>query len=87
MRVSIRDFKAHLSRYLAEARAGVPIDLTAHRKVVARVVGVPPVESEGVARLVASGAAQWSGGKPKGAAIHLAETARRVSDLVLDDRG
>jgi antitoxin (DNA-binding transcriptional repressor) of toxin-antitoxin stability system len=87
MQVSIRDFKAHLSRYLAEARAGAAIDLTAHRKVVARVVGVPPAETEGVARLLASGAGQWSGGKPAGAEIRLTAAGRGVSEMVLEDRG
>ena len=87
MQVSIREFKAHLSHYLAEARAGVAIALTVHRKVVARIVGVPQAETEGVARLMASGAAQWSGGKPRGADIRLTDTARSVSDLVLEDRG
>jgi hypothetical protein len=63
------------------------IEITSHRKVIARVTGVPPAETEGIARLVASGAAQWGGGKPRGAEIHLSEVGRRVSDLVLEDRG
>jgi len=43
------------------------IELTSHRKIVARIVGVPQHGSAGLDRLVATGAASWSGGKPKGA--------------------
>lgn len=87
MQVSIREFKAHLSRYLSQARQGQPLDVTSHHKVVARIVGVPAAESEGLARLVASGAAQWGGGKPAGAAIRLSPAGRSVSEMVLEDRG
>lgn len=86
MQVSIRELKAHLSRYLSVAGEGRPIDVTSHRKVVARIVGVPP-SGEGTARLLAGGDAQWGGGKPAGAAIQLSAGGRRVSELVLEDRG
>jgi prevent-host-death family protein len=86
MYVSIREFKAHLSRYLTQARAGQPIAITSHRKVVARVIGVPPPATDGVAALLASGAGQWSGGKPLGAELSLSDTGRSVSALVLEDR-
>lgn len=87
MQVSIREFKAHLSRYLSQAQAGQPFDVTSHRKVVARIVGVPASEVEGVARLVAGGAAQWGGGKPVGAEVRLSPVGRSVSEMVLEDRG
>ena len=55
-RVPIREFKARLSHYLAQATAqyGV-IEVTSHKKVVARVTGVPAKAPEGVAALIASG--------------------------------
>ena len=87
LRLQVRDFKARLSHYLRRARAGETIEITSHRKVIARVTGVPSTESEGIARLVASGAAQWGGGKPRGAEIRLTDVGPRVSDLVLQDRG
>ncbi|MHB9118741.1 MAG: type II toxin-antitoxin system Phd/YefM family antitoxin [Burkholderiales bacterium] len=87
MQVSIREFKAHLSRYLSQAQAGQSFDVTSHRKVVARIVGVPAAESEGLARLVAGGVAQWGGGKPAGAAIRLSSGGRSVSEIVQEDRG
>lgn len=87
MQISVRELKAHLSRYLSQAQEGQPVDVTSHRKVVARIVGVPAAESEGVARLVAGGLAKWGGGKPVGAAIQLTPVGRNVSEMVLEDRG
>lgn len=87
-RVPIRQFKARLSHYLAQAGAGHGvIEITSHRKVVARVTGVPSEAGEGIRRLIAAGAVSWRGGKPSGAAIRLAKQGRGVSELVLDDRG
>ena len=88
MTVSIREFKAHLSRYLAEARAGRPVEITSHRKVVARVTGVPEDAGPGLSRLIASGAATWEGGgKPRGDDIALKGPGTEVSALVLEQRG
>jgi prevent-host-death family protein len=87
MQVSMREFKSHLSQYVEQAQAGQPIELTSYRKVVARIVGVPPTESSGVARLLAAGAASWKGGKPVGAALELQAGGRQMSTLVLEDRG
>lgn len=86
MQVSIREFKAHLSRYLSQAQAGQALDVTSYRKVVARIIGVPAPDSAGVARLLASGAAQWGGGKPVGAVIRLSPGGCSVSEMVLADR-
>jgi len=87
MQVSIRDLKAHLSHYLSQARAGMALEITSHRKVVARVVGVPVSASPVPAALIASGAAQWGGGKPQGAHIALVPGGQSVSRMVLEDRG
>ena len=86
-RVPIREFKARLSHYLAQAGMRGVIEVTSHSKVVARVTGVPPDASEGVASLIAAGAISWTGGKPKGATIRLAKRGLNVSDMVLEDRG
>ena len=87
-RVPIREFKARLSYYLTQAGAGGGvIEITSHRKVVARVIGVPSEAGEGIARLIATGAISWGGGKPAGAAIRLSKGGRSVSELVLEDRG
>jgi antitoxin (DNA-binding transcriptional repressor) of toxin-antitoxin stability system len=77
----------HLAKYVAQAQTGQVIELTSHRKIVARIVGVPQHGSAGLDRLVATGAASWSGGKPKGAAIKLSEGGKSLSDIVTADRG
>ena len=59
MQVSIQEFKSHLSRYVGEAQSGNLIELTSHRKVVARIVGVPLVESVGLTNLLSTGVATW----------------------------
>jgi len=87
MQVSIRELKAHLSRYLAQARQGTALEITSHRRVVARVTGVPEPSTPALAELIARGAAQWDGGKPQGAHITLSHGGISVSRIVLEDRG
>ena len=87
MQVSMRDFKSHLAEYILQARAGQTIELTSHRRVVARVEGVVAIDGTGASRLIAAGVAAWSGGKPAGATITLRAVGTPVSKIVLDDRG
>ncbi len=87
MDVSVRDFKAHLSRYLALAREGETLVITAHRRAVARVIGVPQTGGASLETLIATGAARWSGGKPRGAHIELAATGVPLSRIVQEERG
>ena len=87
MQVSIRELKAHLSRYINQAQAGQGFEITSHRKVVARVIGAPATPDSGVGRLLASGAASWTGGKPVGASLRLSAKGTPVSQMVMEDRG
>ena len=87
MKVSMQEFKSHLAKYVRDAQSGKSLELTSHRKVVARVIGVPQAGSSGVSRLLAAGAASWQGGKPKGAALALHTEGKLVSAMVLEDRG
>ncbi|MGZ3238865.1 MAG: type II toxin-antitoxin system Phd/YefM family antitoxin [Burkholderiaceae bacterium] len=87
MYVSMQEFKSHLAKYVGQAQAGETIELTSHRKVVARVIGVPHTEREDLTRLLATGAATWLGGKPQGASLVLSVSGKPVSTIVLDDRG
>jgi prevent-host-death family protein len=87
MQVSIRELKAHLSQYLKRAEAGQSREVTSHRKPVARIVGVAATSDTGLARLLASGAATWSGGKPGDASLRLSTKGAPVSEIVLEDRG
>lgn len=87
MQVSMREFKSHLARYVSQAQSGQLIELTSHRKVVARLAGIPPSDGSGVSRLLAAGVATWQGGKPNGAALVLQQKGTSVSKMVLEDRG
>lgn len=87
MQVSIRDLKAHLSQYLRQAQAGQGIEITSHRKIVARIVGVPAKSDKGLARLLAGGAATWEGGKPVGANLRLSAKGTPISQMAMEDRG
>lgn len=86
MQVSRREFKSHLSRYVSQAQSGELIELTSHRKVVARLAGVPSTEIVGVSRLLESGAAAWQGGKPSGASLVLQSKGLSVSKMALESR-
>lgn len=86
MQVSMQEFKSHLAQYIQKAQSGQDIELTSHRKVVARVIGVPQTGSAGLNRLLAQGKASWQGGKPKGANIALQAHGKPVSMMVLEDR-
>lgn len=87
MKVSMQEFKSHLAKYVRESQTGKMLELTSHRKVVARLTGVPQTKSAGVARLLAAGVASWQGGKPRGAAIALRAEGKPVSAMILEDRG
>lgn len=52
MKISIREFKAHLSRYLAQARQGITLEITSHRRIVARVTGVPESSTSALGGLI-----------------------------------
>lgn len=87
MRVAVHEAKANLSRYLARARAGEVIEITSHDKPVARLVGIPPGQSEGVGRLLAGRRAEWSGRKPQlTPAVRLSEGSPTLSGIVIADR-
>jgi len=83
----MQEFKSHLSRYVVKAQSGQLIELTSHRKVVARLIGVPAAESVGLSCLLATGTATWQGGKPAGAELYLQAQGKPVSSMVLEDRG
>lgn len=83
---SVRDFKAHLSSYLAEVRAGRVLEITRHRQPIARVIGVPDRAISGIAGLVASGEADWSGGKPEGSQVRLNKSRLTMAETILRDR-
>jgi prevent-host-death family protein len=88
MQIAMHVLKAGLSRFMAQARAGEVIEVTSHDKPIARIVGIPEVPNTGVGRLMAQGAAQWSGGKPTFvSAVQLNSAGIPMSVMVMEDRG
>lgn len=83
---SIREFKARLSFYITESRAGKPVEITWHRQPVARLVGLAGRDDTGLARMVARGELEWSGGKPAGSAVQLPKSDTSLAAMVLEDR-
>lgn len=89
--VSVRDLKAHLSAWLSRAQAGDVVEVTSHRKPIARITAVAP-EGGGVGsplqRALDAGLVSWNGQKPTlPPPIRLKGQGLLVSSIVLDDRG
>ncbi|HLW78140.1 MAG TPA: type II toxin-antitoxin system prevent-host-death family antitoxin [Terriglobia bacterium] len=85
--VGIKTLKDHLSEYLRRARQGERIVVTDRG---APIVVLAPVEESAEVQLawemVRSGAASWSGGKPKGSAAPPKVRGKMASEIVLEDR-
>jgi prevent-host-death family protein len=88
VRVAVRELRAGLSRYVALARDGAVIEITTHGEPVARMIGVPHASKGGIARLLATGAAQWNGRKPALLdPVVLCGEGKPLSAIVIEDRG
>lgn len=87
MEVSVREFKRHLSSYLARAQTGEELVITSHKLPIVRVLGITNAASQGLSAMLASGEAEWHGGKPAGARIKLVPQGKLLSDMVIEDRG
>jgi len=87
MHVAIRELKARLSSVLSRAQQGEVIEVTSHRKKIARIIGIPPQTGAGMRDLIAGGTLCWSGGKPRlTAPVEMAASGTPVSQMVLEDR-
>jgi prevent-host-death family protein len=88
MQIAIRELKATLSRVLSLAQGGEVIEVTSHRKPIARITGVPDTADKGLQALISSGAVSWAGGRPTFKPVPLrASKAKSVSDMLVEDRG
>lgn len=87
MQFPIRELKSSLSRVIAIARSGETVEITSHRKPVARIIGIAPVSATGLALLIAKGAVSWNGSKPTPMPpVALSASLPPVSQMVLEDR-
>ncbi|MGH7840616.1 MAG: type II toxin-antitoxin system Phd/YefM family antitoxin [Candidatus Binataceae bacterium] len=95
MTVSVREFKAKLSRYLHEARAGRDVVVTSRGRAVARLLAVSeaadaaPEGAELIRRLkLIAGVELGTGGQPAGAKrpIRRGSGQKTLAETVLEDR-
>ncbi len=96
MKVSVRDLKAKLSRYLKDACAGRDVVITSRGRPVARLspvleeAGEEPTAEELLRRLkLVPGVRLGTGGKPLGAKrpLRIRTGQKTLAEIVLEDRG
>ena len=87
--VGVRVFRARLSAYLRAVAQGATVTIGDRRRPVARLVPVArSPEREALDRLAARGMMQRGVGKPgRSRRVKPRAGSRRVSDLVIEDRG
>lgn len=88
--VSVRDLKTHLCEWLGRVQAGEVVEVTSHRKPIARITGHKPVvEGAGnpLQRAVEAGIVSWNGQKPVfPPPVELPGKGKLIGQLILDDR-
>jgi prevent-host-death family protein len=91
IQVSVRDLKTHLSEWLARAQAGEVVEVTSHRKPIARITAVKQPDHNSTNPLQAAidaGIVSWNGQKPVfPPPVKLRGEGKLVSDIVMEDRG
>lgn len=89
--VSVRDLKTHLSEWLARAQAGEVVEVTSHRKPIARITAVKQADSTStnpLQKAIDAGLISWSGRKPEiPPPVKLNDGGPLMSDIVIEDRG
>ena len=89
--VSVRDLKTHLSEWLARAQSGEVVEVTSHRRPIARITAVKPAGSASTSPLqkaIDAGLISWSGQKPNlPPPVKLRGQGTSLSDIVHEDRG
>jgi len=89
-KVSVRDLKTHLSDWLARVQAGELVEVTSHRKPIARITRLQPA-SEGAPNplqgAIDAGIVSWNGHKPLfPPPIKLRGEGTLISAIVIEDR-
>ena len=89
--VSVRDLKTHLSEWLGRVQAGEVVEVTSHRKPIARITAVKPVASvstDPLQQAIAAGVISWNGQNPViPPPVKLNDGGPLMSDIVIEDRG
>ena len=89
--VSVRDLKTHLSEWLGRVQAGEVVEVTSHRKPIARITAVKPADSgitSPLQKAMDAGLISWNGQKPVfPPPVKLRGQGKLVSEIVMEDRG
>ncbi len=89
--VSVRDLKTHLSEWLGRVKAGEVVEVTSHRKPIARITAVNPAEStisSPLQKAIDAGLISWNGQKPNlPPPVKLRGKGKLLSEIVIEDRG
>lgn len=86
MRVSIRELKNNLSKYLQMTASGEPVIVTSHNKPVAKITPIPQSENERMQKLMRIEGIVWTNKKPHGGKTRPVIQVKMVSDYVLEER-
>ena len=86
MEISIRELRAHLSRYLEMVSRGELIVVTHRRTPVARLSAIAGGKKTALGGLVASGLVTWNGRKPAGGRLMPEIKGETAAERVLEDR-
>ncbi len=65
--VSVRDLKTHLSEWLSRAQSGEVVEVTSHRKPIARITAIKSAASaitNPLQKSIDAGVISWNGQKP-----------------------
>ena len=88
--VSVRDLKSHLSEWLGRVQAGEELEVTSHRKPIARITAVKPADSgisSPMQKAIDAGVITWNGQKPNlPPPVKLRGQTKLLSDIVIEDR-
>ncbi len=92
MQVAMRQFKASVSNYVARAQQGQSIEITSHKRPVARLVGLPTLKGKSLKddstlALMNHPAISWGGGKPANPVpVTISVQGMALSDMAMQDR-
>ena len=89
--VSVRDLKTHLSEWLGRVQGGEVVEVTSHRKPIARLTAIKQPDSPApnpLQKAIDAGIIRWNGQKPVfPPPLKLRGEGKLVSEIVMEDRG
>ncbi|MGH8738926.1 MAG: type II toxin-antitoxin system Phd/YefM family antitoxin [Burkholderiales bacterium] len=88
MRVSVRELKTHLSKYLKLVQGGSePLIITSRDTAMAKLSAVPDADAPKLRQLAQQGTLRWNDKKPKGGRLRPKIAGRTAASRIVEDRG